>query len=638
MAAKAAKAWDKSCRKQAKKVKRPLDEKAGKKRVSNGRFKARRPQAWKKSKAKTTPATSDSEADITPTTEKENRAVNIRARIAALRERTRRRKQTTNNNDSGEGGSAGISVILCGPCLRFRKNKTNTASEDEDQARQKEKPGRMGAMKRGLSSRGDALRQRVEARRATRRVPQDHATAAASVEGPTMGVAGIEGLDVEGETADVVDDGAYSDVIEDSNAQSKKPKRGRLLALPAGAAAAIGAAIKKKRQGRTKTSTTTNTEEGDSTGATAGKTSRFSALKNHLKSLRTRVTKKRRLSALKANFVARVPKHGSRRKSRKDEKIPKEKAVKEPKTVKEHGAIAGLVAGCLALPATTVRAVRDKRHRKSKPDFDMVDPTTAIPVAAQADMASPPCCPSIIVVPEDGTPGYQPPTIAEEEEPEPEAAPRPSTTQYLPGHGQSEIPVSTDSPPGAEEGGELAPERPRPEPRLASSDTAVNQTGDSTAEPPQQSPSAAAGVRFRSIRDGIGSFKPRRRTAEGNTDQQTVDGPPKTEPKKDKEAAAGNKSYQNLREGSKNFFKAKKSAGSDTPATEKPAVNKDLEKTVPPAGDSPSKEGRFKAIKDGIGNMKTKRAGTDAPPPKEKVYKDHSPGFIDRMRWVWNAA
>lgn len=381
-----------------------------------------------------------------PTTEKENRAVPSRTWIAALRERVRRRKQTAGDSQEGPKGSrAGPAAVLCIPhCLalggRGRIDETNAG---EDQARKTGKPGASGrtggAMKRGLSmmTRGDARRQRVEARTATRRGPQHGDATAAGAEGPTTGLAGFNSHGAEGDTAGGGAGVAFADVIEHNTVQPKKSKRGRLFAIPAGATATIGAAIERRRRGRATTSTTT-TGESVLTGAEAGKTSRSSAWKSHLWLLRTNVAKKR-------------PRCGSERASKDVEKVSKEVPKEELGNKKKRGPVVGPVAGCLALPVTKARAIRDRR-RKSKPNFDMIDPTAATgPLAAQVDGAGPPARPSINFVPHDCSGNQR--RVSEEEEPELEATRRFGTAQYLPGHGQSEIPVSPCSLPGRGEDG-----------------------------------------------------------------------------------------------------------------------------------------------------------------------------------------
>lgn len=652
VAIKAAKAWDKSCRKAAKSSKRPMSEKPSKKRVFAGRFKARRPRL-QKGKGKETPAVSYPEADAAatdaapaapaaaaatttaPTSDGQGHAANIRARMAAVRDRARRKETASHEEPTSEkqqgqskrSRAAGTAALLCVPCTaiakrakRGKKGPRDETNENEGGDEQAQAQGqartdaasrgamrqrfsaRSSSVKRGLSTTtgggGGTLRQRIEARRGAKKGSAGEGAGAA---GPAPGMTDQPARASEAQTADVEADAP----------QPKKSKAGRLLAIPAAVAAAIGAVIKKRRQG-----TKTSADEGDASSTTGVRgTSKFSALKRHLRSLRTRVTKKRSAAGLRDYFKGLKQK----RKAKKEES----QTMTEPKSVKEHGAIVGLVGGFLALPAAKVREVRDKR-RHNKPASE----SSEAPVnTGSAETAS--TVDGYGRISHD-RPRFEPPISEEEEDDAHDLSPPPSTTQYLPGHGQSEVPVAA----ARESVG------PQSDPRLGSSETAVDEAPgipepQQSPELPQGAPTAAGG-RFRSFKNGIGGLKPKRRAAEETTDQAAVSEPTR-DPLEDELASPGGGRFQALRDGLGNL-KPKKRAGAEAPQPEGPLealADAGIVKNAAPPGDSVPKEGRFKSIKDGFGNLKAKKTGTEEA-PKQKVYKDSAnPGFMDRMRWLW---
>lgn len=637
MAIKAAKAWDKSCRKAAKKPKRFMSEKPGKKRVFAGRFKVRRPRV-QKGKAKESPAVSDPEAETTAaaaaaaattTSDSPRRSANLNFWARSRKEKPSQEK-SPDNQQSKRSRAAGKAALLCVPCIAVAKrakrgktqDETNAAGDDEQARAQADGAGRGamrqrfsargGSVKRGLSTRSDALRQRMEALKAKKT-----STAGDGVgdEGPTPAMMN-QAAAAEGQTPT----GEAQPGAEADTAQPKKSKAAWLLAIPVGVAATIGAAMKKRGQGKK-----TSADEGDASSTTGVKENgKFSAIKRHLRSLRTRVTKKRRVPSPKA-YVQDLK---QKRNNKKAEGTTGAAAATEPKSVKEHGAMVGLMGGFLALPAAKLKEVRDKR-RQSKPESE----NSEAPADGTGTTTAPPTVEDRI---SHDRPRFEP-TIAEEAEGGTrEPSQPPSTTQYLPGHGQSEIPVATTT-----EG-----ETSHTEPRLGSSETAVDETvapTTTTINEPQQPPpesqgasqgaSAAAAEKFRSLKNGLGNLKPKRRAAGDATDPPAVHDPA-TEPREDETVSpSGGSRLQTLRDGLGNL-KPKKRTGAEASQQDGPVEAGIVQDTVTP-GDSAPKDGRFKSIKDGIGNLKAKKTGTEEP-QKQKKYKDsNNPGFMDRMRWIW---
>lgn len=668
-----------------------MGEKANKKGVFAGRLSAKRQKAQKGKAKEASPTDSGAETDQA---EQPSRAALIKARMAAVRAKAQRKEATETGETPAQaekekkmkkkekkkrtagGRAAGGAAILCIPCIaiaerakqrkKTKKDGANTAAaaaaaadagSQGQQAPAEEAGGarrqplkqrlseRSDAMKRGLSARGDALSQRMEARKAKKKtgVATTDATDAptAAAQATDAGEVAPTPAIVRAQTTDVVADDQAG--VEDNTTEAKTSKKGRLLAIPAGVAAAIGAAITKRRQGKQQKTTTTSSAGETTTTTQSTKPSRFSALKERLRALRTRITK-RRNAAQKDSSKEASKKKAKSEKTKSKKTAPKEKPTKEPKGVKEQSAIVGLVAGCLALPAVKAKEVRDKRRKsnKTQPEGEASPAVVAVgatdSTAAGVDRTS------------HDRPTYQPPVVEEAEvgAGRQEQAAH-STTQYLPGHGQSEIPVRE-------------PERPLSEPRLNSSDTAataVEETAAPTVLPPEQpsqhqasTGTAAAAVRFKSIRDGIGNLKQKRHAPEGQTEEAppVVEKNKKSEPKKEDEAVQGGR-LQNFRSGLENF-KAKRRAGADTSQVDVPPVadvpagvpagvpadNENLKEKTAPAEEPAAAGGRFKTIKDGIDSIKAKRAGTQSQEPKQKVYKDHTPGFIDRLRWIWYVA
>lgn len=628
MALKAARAWDKTCRKEAKKARKPLGEKSGK-RVYAGRFQVRRPIV-QKGKAKETPTVPEANAEApatTTATETASRGASLRARVGAVRDKARRKQPAAEGAQTEKkkrgGTRAGKTAILCVPCVsvarrvKQRKNRdeTNNATEGDQQVRteggdaagrqtmRQRFSARHNAAKRGPSTSSGALWNRFGSRKAT----QGSTDNGVVDEGPSLGMMD-RSAEGEAQATSGVEGQAGG---EADTSQPNKSKAARLVAIPAGLAAAIGAAIKNRRRGTQKTTPATG-EEGSATATTSEtqKMSKFSALKARIRSLRTKVMKKRRSSGTRDYFRELKEK-------RKSNNIKKDAntANAGPENVKEYGAIVGVVAACFAMPAERVRELRNK-HREGQTETASA-PLGATEMSEASSAAPDPNSRSVIQqsIPEESEDGRL-------EQPSP-----PGTTQYLPGHGQSEIPVA-----GVVEAG-----RPQSEPRLGSAETAVEQTpgiaqAEQSTQPTAASPAAA--VRFRSIRDGISSLKPRKNASEpadqmGMGESSEV---PTNEP-----ATPTTGRFQSFKDGIGNL-RPKKRAEVEAPQPEGPVGDDNATEDMPPAVDAAPKERRFQSIMDGFGNLKPKKTDNEEP-VKQKVYKDsHTSGFMDRMRWIWYVA
>lgn len=721
---KAAKAWNKECRKQAKQQRR------GKRRTL---FAFKRPAKASKGKKKETTRTSDTEAQPS---EKQARSAAIKARIAAVRAKAQRKKGTSespeaeaavttaDNDAQGEnvtsaqqqddtaattkkskrGRAAGAAAILFVPCFAIAervKHRKTTRKEPTN-----ETPSEKGAasnsrgvlLKQRLISKRDALRQRKASNRKSTATTDTDTTEATEqpaepvgLETPTDIDEATPGANTEGQTAaganaaTDVEDQTEAGRGDDAAAQSKKDQsvKGKLLAIPAGIAAAIGAVLKKRRDAKEKKkqnkSSTTTTAAASSPDDAEKKPSRFSALQARFKERRSRVSKKKepaaaaatststgtkpsRTSGLKDWFKELKQKRKAKRdaaattstkKTKKTKKTKAPKAAKEdkPKSTKEHGAVVGLMAGCVALPVAKAKQIRDKRRKSNSPadintassSADVVSGTRLSPVPEagpeEYQQQRVGTSGSSTVVPSTAgndrpttttSSTYQSPVVEEEFEDPPEELPHDS--QYLPGHGQSEVPVR----PG-----------PMPETRLGSSDTAVEQTAAAKEEQPKQTSDGGVAGKVKAARAGLGGFVARKRGTTTDNDK-TNSGSTKAAEKKKNEPAAGagedappaGGKFQGLKGGLDGLkggignLKAKRRTGETTQPDTAAAVEN--EKTKPASdGDDAAAGGRFKSLKESLANIKTKKNGTEQNPSKEKAYKEGGPGFIERLRWVW---
>ncbi|KAJ4390865.1 hypothetical protein N0V93_004464 [Gnomoniopsis smithogilvyi] len=633
---KAAKAWNKSCRKQAKKQRRS-------KKGGLLAFKRPTKKASKGKNKETSTSASDSEP-----TEKTARSAAIKERIAAVRSKAQRKQRapadadnTAAETSAGEaqdesaaatqattkkdkrGRAAGAAAILGLPCFAIAERvKNRKASRKEQSNSPSEKGARRGALKQRMISKRDALKQRKASKNAAANTQTPQPAAPVGFETPTD--IDETNTDTEGQNTAVAADLEDQTDAADNASQRKKDKslKGKLLAVPAAIAAAIGATLKKRRNSKDQKKTTAASEPKEK------KPSRFSALQERFKARRTRVSKKESSSTKQSRTSGLkewIKELKQKRKAKKATKTNSSKAPKEdkPKSAKEHGAVVGLVAGCVALPVAKAKQIRDKR-RKTEPASintespSMVSGTQLSPVPEEIPQRavtsdSTPQVPSTVDM-DRPTTSYQSPVAEEEEEEEevyedpPEELP--NENQYLPGHGQSEVPVR----PGP------------PDARLGSSDTAVEQTASATE--PRQSIEPAAGGRFKAVRTGIEGFVNRRR-ATGEEAGEVKAEKKKSEPVAGEPAPAGR--LQGLKDGLGTFKAKRRTAESSQPD----AALKN-EKTEPaPDSEGAAAGGRFKSLKGGLANMKAKKTGTELPPSSEKVYREGGPGFVERLRWIW---
>lgn len=605
MTAKAAKSWNKECRKYAKENRRTVGKwpKPGKKKAQAGRrSKVRRPKAQKGKAREPDPA----DAEVT---EDEHSATAMQRLVAARKNRRRPEKDGDANpaEKKRKGGKAGKVAILFFPCLaigervkRGKKDRTKAARDEE--TAQTEEPARSGALKRGLGT--TALRQRMEARKAKK--------PSAEVQPDTNARAAVGGQapDPQGQTA-----GVEGQTHVEDETTPKTSKRGRLLAIPAGVAAAIAGIFKKRGQGNSKA-----TEKDRTSGAK--KNGRFSALRQYIRSLRSRVTKKRRPADSEDSSRER------RQKTKKQkETTPTKETARErqPRSTKEHGAIVGLAAGVIALPGVKFKEARDRRRK------DNTESATAAPDAASP--VTSPVASTIFAGPSAAAEGrgttrslstggdrpyYQPPTV--EQQLNEMGTSRPGLTQYLPGHGQSEIPMHE-------------PDRPRPETRLGSADTAVEETPTSVEpENHTQPDSATAATKFKSLRDGLGHLTTRKRGTGGETAATAADGG-NTASTAGESVPGGRLPIIKGGFGNLNKSSKRRGAGAQRPHTTAPDGS--LMRTAPEGGPTPGESGgKFKGIKGGLGNIRGRKNEGEEPKSKEKPYKDKEPGLIERIRWI----
>lgn len=534
------------------------------------------------------------------------------------------------------GRAAGAAAILCVPCFAIAEHvKHRQTSQPQEPQAPSEKGARRGALKQRLSSKRDALA-------ASRQRKKSAAEGGADTQGPSQPAApvGLETptdideppTDTDGQiTAVGTDVEDQTDVEDNHTAQQSKRKSamGRLLAIPAAIAAAIGAVLKKRRDGKEKSPTAVS--EGKEK-----KPSRFSALQERFKARRTRVSKKkpastekRRTSGLK-NWFQELKQERKAKSAAQTKEAPKASHEDQPKSATERGAMAGLVAGCFVLPVTKVKQVRDKRRKTNATTADaspVVAGTPLSPVVEEQQQQPPPTRAatsgsSTLAHPtaamDRPSTSYQAPVVEEEYDDPPEELP--NASQYLPGYGQSEVPVR----PGP------------PDATLGSSSTAVEQTTAAAATEPQQSRqqtrAQTAGEKLKAVRAGVVGFANRRRATGEEAGDEKVEEKKKNEPARGESAPVGR--FQGIKDGLEGF-KAKRRTADSTQADAVVAK----EKTKPAAnGDDAAAGGRFQSLKDGLANMTAKKTGTEPPAPTEKIDKEKSPGFVERMRWVWLVA
>lgn len=695
--AKAARAWEKQCRKHVRQSKGGRlggEKKPGRFAILVARVQPRKPGKGK---------TKEGQPEEEPS-EKKGKAAALKQRFAAAKERRSKKQQTEETPDPAEKQSkkekaqkaAGVIffpviLILGIPILigkgiasgfkkiRDRKTKTDGDAEDTEQQQQRQqqqatKTGRRvamkhrlsersGSVKQGLSTRSDAIKKRLAERKAKKADADGAATTAAS--------------------PDVQTDVAGHGVAGDTTTQKRQTKKQRLTGLLVAGPLAVKQRFEKRRQGKDKRTTTT----AEHATPKEKKASKFAGAKERVKALRTKVNKQARFAKIKA----RLRVFQERRKNRKNSK----KSAADDQTdtapvadvddgnntssVKKHGAIAGLVAGCVALPAAKVKQARDKRRKGKAADGvegaaaaareehaaannSSVAPATTGTVAEERESASSASQPSgVRLVPSE-------PEMLE-----------PAADQFSPPeNGQSEVPVQQAA-------------RTEPELRPGSIDghddvaaaAAAAGSGDDRAERP------AAAVRFKSIRDGLGNvrggigsgitnLKARRRGTGQNEvpaaeeaqrpQAETMDSaethveanpstvepiPQSTTTAAQQDPASSGGRFKSIKGGIGSGIEGLKARTQrekkEVPPQEEgaAAVTEHEKRTTAADKDNASSGGRLKALKDGIGSRRAKSGenGADAPVKTEKskqhkqqAHKDWNSGLMDRMKWFLYAA
>lgn len=689
--AKAARAWEKQCRKHVRQSKG--GRLGGEKKPGRFAILVARVQPQKSGKGKTKEGQPEAEPS-----EKKGKAAALKQRFAAIKEKRSKKQQTEETTDPAEKQSkkekaqkaAGVIffpviLILGIPILigkgiasgfkkiRDRKTKTDGNAEDtEQQQQQQAKTGRRvsmkhrlsersGSVKQGLSTRSDAIKKRLAERKAKKADADGAATTAASPDDQT--------------------DAAGQSVAGDTTTQTRKTKKQRLTGVLVAVPLAVKQRLEKRRQGRDKPATTT----AEDATPKEKKASKFAGAKERVKALRTKVNKEARFAKIKARL--RVLQE--RRKTRKNVKknatdndndtapVVDVDNSNNTSSVKKHGAIAGLVAGCVALPAAKVKQARDKR-RKGKAADGVEGAATAAReehVANNNSSVAPAATGTVAEERESASSASQPSGVRLVPS-EPEIL-EPAEDQFRPPeNGQSEVPVQQAA-------------RTEPELRPGSIDGDVDVAaaaaapgrGDDRAERP------AAAVRFKSIRDGLGNVKGgigsgitnlkarRRGTGQGEVpaaeeaqrpqaetmdsaethveaNPSTVEPIPQSTAAQQDPAASGGR-FKSIKGGIGSGIEGLKARRQRekkevTPQEEgtaaTAAATKHEKRTAAADKDS---GGRLKALKDGIGSRRAKSGenGADAPVKTEKskqhkqqAHKDWNSGLVDRMKWFLYAA
>lgn len=688
--AKAARAWEKQCRKHVRQSKGGRlggDKKPGRFAILVAQVRTRKPGKGK---------TKEGQPEQQPS-EKNGKTAAFKQRLAAIKDKRNNKKQQTEETDPTEKQSkkekaqkaAGIIlfpviVILGIPILigkgiasgfkkvKDRKKKTDGDAEGTEQQPQQQQQAkasrraamkhrlseRSGSVKQGLSTRSEAMKKRLAERRAKKADANGATPAAAS----------------PGDQTDAAGEGA----VGDTAAQPRLTKKQRLTSLLAAGPLAVNHMIKNRRGGGDQTTTTT---PEDATPKDK-KASRFAGLKERAKASRTKVNKQARFAKIKARLRAQKERRQNRKnvkKSATDNNTALEAEADDSNNtsnVKRHGAIAGLAAACVALPAAKMKQVRDKR-RKDK----AADGVEGAAAAAREEHVT--ANNSSVAAPAPATGAEEQGSASPASRPsgvrlvpsEPEML-EPAVDQFRPPeNGQSEVPVQQAA-------------RTEPDPLPESTAGGVDSAAAAEADEDHAVRPAAA-VRFKSIRDGFGNVKggigsgitnlKARRRGTGQNEvpvaeeaqrpqAETMDSaethveasPSNVEPipqstPAHQETAASSGRFKSIKDGIGNGIeglKAKRqrekeapSQGGETAAT---AATKDEKKTAAAANQNTASPGaRLKALKDGIGSRraKTDENGPDAPVKTEKskqhkqqTHKDSNSGLVDRMRWFLYAA
>lgn len=562
------------------------------------------------------PDTSDAELA------KPSKTSGLKQKLGAMRKKS---DKTDAPNDGGKGGKvAKAAALLCLPAVAVAQRVQHIRQNDDTQE-EKKKP---------------SLKDRLAARKASmmkRKSQQD------------------------GDLSN----GTSTDAPDDEDSHGKKSKAGIFGGLAAAIVGLKEASKHKMRERKEKSASQSEKPSKDN------KRGPFSILKERVKALRTRVFK----IPSKLGITSRVRGLKEKRKSRseaKKEETPQGMPDRDLKSTKTHGAMVGLVAGCLALPGAKVKELREKRKSNKSTSADDDDNNPADLPAPVTNMSGQSTRSNDRII--TGLTLQAPVPIPEEEEPSSSR-----TTQYLPGHGQSEIPVVTPPEMPRTGSGLNAQEQQQqaentPQIQISDEDSS---SGAAAAAPPA---STAAAVKFRSIRNGMTTLTTRATTAarrstsdrpdnggnaaEGDVTAATTNGRLAVQEDEQREPSSPFATsprrftfYKNLRPKGRNNGSTGQAAvegqqedSAATAATAHPTTNGDeLQALQATDGNENSASTATDANagaapkRNGFGNFNfNKKKGGDADDnnntEKSKQYKDRGPGFLERMRTMWYMA
>lgn len=687
--AKAARAWEKQCRKyvqQSRGGRLTGDKKPGRFAILVARVRPQKP-----AKGKTTQGQPEQ-----PPSEKNGKASALKQRLAAIKDK-RNKKQSAEEADPTQKQSkkqkaqkaAGIIlfpviVILGIPILvgkgiasGFKKVKDRRKKTDGDvggtqqqgeakasrrTAMKQRLSERSGSVKQGLSTRSEAIKKRLAERKAKKSNAND-------ANGVTPTAASHDGQ------ADAAGEG----VVGNTANETRLTKKQRLVSFLVAGPLAINHMIEKRRRGTDPQTTSTNPEDATPKDK---KPSRFSGGKERVKALRTKVNKQARFAKLRARLRTLQERRQNRKNVKKDAKnndtasAPQVDEGNNETSVKRRSAMAGLAAACMALPAAKVKQVRDKRRKQKAADG--VEGAAAAAREEHVTASNPP----VAEVRESSSPASRPSSVrvvpSEPEMLEPAVDPfRP------PENGQSEVPV--------QQAAQTEPEALTEGSGGGSNSSAAVAAAAAAAPEADNSNTArsAAAVRFQSIRgglenvrDGIGSgitnLTARRRAApeqsEAPTDEtqrpqaETMDsaetrveadastGEPNSQPApSQQDTATSGGRFKSIKDGIGSGIeglKAKRQREKEAPPkgeeTAATAAGEDDQRTAAAnKKDTAPPAARLKALKDGIGGRRAKSGEDGASAPvktekskqlKEHTHKESNSGLVDRVKWFLYAA
>lgn len=507
-----------------------------------------RPRASSKGKATTQPCPDGGEQRG-----REEKRSGLKQRLGGMRRHNKsdRKKQGENTTRNDHSKAAGAAALLCIPCVavsqRVKRRKNGQGGEEEVREEKAKRP---------------SLKDRLVARKA----------AAASK----------TNRDVPDQT-------------------TTNKSRGGLVGGMAAVLASLKGVSRRKKQRKN------NNKPEEAAEARKKNQTKFSALIQRVKALRTRVMKR----------VVRGL--GHKRTHSKATSGEQSSPDRDVQSAKMHSAIVvGLVAGCFAMPGAKVKQLREKR-RASRGGGGGEEATMPVPPPSSSMSEQPPTTtttPSITLTP-------QPPIPIPEQD-----GPAPCETQYLPGHGQSEIPVS-------------------PSPYSAEEDEIRNhELSDERHAAAAPSSSSSSAVKLKSFRNGMSNFTTRtpRRHHVNNTaaDTEGLAQPAPSSPLAPLGVARFRFALENLRASRGGHDDPGSSSVGHTAAEQEEGahhahpLDAGIE-GVTAVGD-PESTTAAEPTKPKFGNLGfIKRKGGEKPVvAQDKVYKDgRNSGVVDRIRAIW---